>query len=66
MLTEIYAYILTIGLLKQKVYVKTRDLFSELYKIYVEFERNSENVELIVADGFIREKDLPNIVIILC
>lgn len=46
---------------KQKVYVKTRDLFSELYKIYVEFERNSENVELIVADGFIREKDLPNI-----
>lgn len=46
---------------KQKVYAQTRDLFSELYKIYVEFERNSENIELIVADGFIREKDLPDI-----
>lgn len=41
---------------KQKVLAKTRGFFSELYKIYIDLERDSETLELVVADGFIRDR----------
>lgn len=46
---------------KQKIYLKTRQFFSQLYKIYIDIEREPESLELIVADGFICDKALPNI-----
>ena len=46
---------------KQKIYAKTRRFFTELYKVYIDMERESESLELIVADGFICDKALPNI-----
>ena len=46
---------------KQKMLEKTRDFFSELYKISVDLERESETLELVVADGFLRDRDLPEL-----
>ena len=46
---------------KQKVYAETRDFFTELYKISVDLERESETLELVVADGFIRDRNKPEI-----
>ena len=43
---------------KQKILEKTRDFFSELYKISIDLERESETMELVVADGFLRDRDL--------
>lgn len=40
----------------QNVLAKTRDFFSELYKLYVDLERDSEILELVVADGFICDR----------
>ncbi len=45
----------------QKVLNQTRDFFSELYKLYVDLERDSETLELVVADGFICDKTIPNL-----
>lgn len=46
---------------KQKVLARTRDFFSKLYKICIDLERDSETLELVVADGFIRDRMLPEI-----
>ena len=46
---------------KQKMLAKTRDLFSELYKISIDLERESETLELVVADGFLRDRDVPEL-----
>lgn len=46
---------------KQKTYDDTRSFFTELYKISVDLERDSETLELVVADGFIRDKNNPEI-----
>lgn len=46
---------------QQQIYEKTRDLFTELYNIYVTLERDAETMELIVADGFIRDHNAPEI-----
>ena len=46
---------------KQGMLEKTRDFFSELYKISVDLERESETLELVVADGFLRDRDLPEL-----
>lgn len=46
---------------KQKLHVKTRDFFSDLYKVHTDLERTPETLELIVADGFIRDRDVPAI-----
>lgn len=35
---------------------KTRDFFSQLYKVTLDLERDSETLELIVADGFLRDR----------
>lgn len=44
---------------KQKVLEDTRNFFSELYKVSIDLERESETLELVVADGFLRDRDLP-------
>lgn len=41
---------------KQKVLAGTRGFFSELYKICIDLERDSETLELVVADGFVRDR----------
>ena len=46
---------------RQKVLEKTRDFFSELYKVSIDLERESETLELVVADGFLRDRDLPEL-----
>ena len=46
---------------KQRLLAKTRNLFSELYKISIDLERESETLELVVADGFIQDKNLPSL-----
>ena len=40
----------------QKVLARTRDFFLELYKICIDLERDSETLELVVADGFMRDR----------
>lgn len=42
---------------KQNLLEKTSKLFSELYNIQVDLERESETLELVAADGFILDKD---------
>ena len=39
----------------QKILARTRDFFSELYKICIDLDRDSETLELVVADGFMRD-----------
>lgn len=46
---------------KQKMLEKTRNFFSELYRISVDLERESETLELVVADGFLQDRDLPEL-----
>lgn len=46
---------------KQKVLARTRNFFSELYKICVDLDREAETLELVVADGFIRDRINPQI-----
>ena len=43
---------------KQRLLARTRDFFSELYKISIDLERESETLELVVADGFIRDREM--------
>lgn len=42
----------------QEVLARTRDFFSELYKICIDLERDSETLELVVADGFMRDRTI--------
>lgn len=46
---------------KQELIEKTREFFTELYKLIIDLERESETLELIVADGFICDSEDPNI-----
>lgn len=41
---------------RQKILARTRDFFSELYKICIDLERDSETLELVVADGFMCDR----------
>lgn len=58
---EIWAGKRNIWSAKQKILAKTRNFFSELYKICVDLERDSETLELVVADGFIRDRMISEI-----
>ena len=51
----------TVWIEKQKLLAKTRNLFSELYNVSVDLERESEVLELIVADGFLRDRQMPEL-----
>lgn len=46
---------------KQKILARTRDFFSELYKISIDLDRDSETLELVVADGFIKDRGMPEL-----
>ena len=46
---------------KQKITEATRDLFSDLYSLYFELQRESETEEMIVANGIILDKENGNI-----
>lgn len=46
---------------KQKILLKTRNLFTDLYKISIDLERENETMELVVADGFLRDRDTPEL-----
>lgn len=46
---------------KQKILARTRDFFSELYKICIDLDRDSETLELVVADGFLRDRTISNL-----
>lgn len=42
---------------KQQILEKTRDLFTSLYKLHVDLERESETLEMVVANGFLRDRE---------
>ncbi len=46
---------------KQNIIDKTRAFFSNLYKIHIDLERESETLEMVVANGFIRDRSNDNI-----
>ncbi len=42
---------------KQIIIEQTRKFFSRLYQLHVDLERDSETLELVVANGFLRDRD---------
>lgn len=46
---------------KQKLTEKTRKLFTDLFRLYFELQRESETEEIIVANGIICDRDNPDI-----
>jgi very-short-patch-repair endonuclease len=42
---------------KQQICEKTRNFFTDLYRLYTDLNRDSETMELIVSNGFIRDRD---------
>lgn len=46
---------------RQKIILQTRNLFSDLYRLYFELQRESETKELIVANGILCDRRNPNI-----
>ena len=45
----------------QKKVEKTRKLFTDLYMIYNDLKKDSETIEIIVANGYIKDRNNPNI-----
>ncbi|MEG0022251.1 MAG: AAA domain-containing protein [Bacilli bacterium] len=46
---------------KQREIEKTRDFFTELYMKYIDLQRESETIEVIIANGYIKDKNNSNI-----
>lgn len=46
---------------KQRITAQTRDLFSDLYRLYFELQKESETQEIIVANGMLYDSNNPNI-----
>lgn len=46
---------------RQKTILKTKNLFADLYRLYFELQRESETMELIVANGILCDKNNPRI-----
>lgn len=42
---------------RQKVIDQTRRLFTKLYQLHIDLERDSETLEMVVANGFLRDRD---------
>lgn len=42
---------------KQLVIEKTRDFFTELYMKYIDLQRESETIEIIIANGYIKDNN---------
>lgn len=46
---------------RQKTILQTRNLFADLYRLYFELQRDSETMELVVANGILCDKNNSNI-----
>ena len=46
---------------RQKVFLQTRNLFTDLYRLYFELQRESETMECIVANGILCDRDDRNL-----
>ncbi|MDY5238004.1 AAA domain-containing protein [Bacteroides helcogenes] len=46
---------------RQKIILQTRNLFADLYRLYFELQRDSETMELVVANGILCDKNNSNI-----
>ncbi|MCZ9313211.1 MAG: AAA domain-containing protein [Methanocorpusculum sp.] len=46
---------------RQNITLQTRNLFGELYHLYFELQRDSETMEIIVANGILCDKQNPHI-----
>lgn len=46
---------------RQEVLARTRNLFSELYGVCTDLERESETLELVIANGFLLDRDNPEL-----
>lgn len=46
---------------RQKIIKKTQDLFTDLYRLYFELQRDAETMELVVANGILCDKNNANI-----
>ena len=42
---------------KQKIIDQTRGFFTKLYQIHIDLERDSETLEMVVANGFLRDRN---------
>ena len=42
---------------RQKVFLQTRNLFTDLYRLYFELQRESETMECVVASGILCDRD---------
>lgn len=42
---------------KQKIFDKTRSLFTRLYQLHVDIERESETLEMVITAGFLRDRE---------
>jgi len=56
-LYEIWAEKRTEWAERQKVINQIRKLFTRLYQLHIDLERDSETLEMVVANGFLRDKD---------
>ena len=46
---------------RQHIIKKTRELFTDLYQLYFELQREAETEEIIVANGMLRDAQNPDI-----
>ena len=46
---------------QQRTIAQTRDLFTDLYRLYFELKRESETEEMIAANGFIQDREHPEV-----
>lgn len=46
---------------RQRIVLQTRNLFADLYRLYFELQRDSETMELVVANGILCDKSNPSI-----
>lgn len=46
---------------RQKIVLRTRNLFADLYRLYFELQRDAETMELIVANGILCDRNNSNI-----
>lgn len=42
---------------KQKIIDKTRSLFTRLYQLHIDLERESETLEMVITAGFLRDRE---------
>ena len=58
---EVWSVQRTVWATKQRLYEKTRRLFTNLYGFYTDLQRDSETAEIVAANGFFRDRKRPEI-----